>query len=158
MRVQVLVLDGVFDTGLSVMLDALQTATELAQLNGKPSVRFDVELVGLSESARTQQGLTVQLRRASERARPEIVLVPALGAKMPEPLTRALARPDVERAGELLQAWSAAGATLAAACTGTFVLARSACWTGRAPPPPGGCRRFFASCTLESRWTTRACW
>lgn len=131
MRIQVLVLDGVFDTGLSVVLDALQTATELAQLNGKPSVRFEVELVGLSETARTQQGLTVPLKRASERTRPDVVVVPALGAKMPEQLKRALARPELERTGDLLRAWSTSGAILAAACTGTFVLGRSGLLDGQ---------------------------
>jgi transcriptional regulator GlxA family with amidase domain len=131
MRIQMLVLDGVFDTGLSVMLDALQTATELAQLNGKPSLRFDVELVGLGTRARTQQGLTVELSRASSRGRPDVVLLPALGAKMPEQLTRALEQPEISQACELLQSWSERGATLAAACTGTFVLARSGLLDGR---------------------------
>src|SRR5690349_9214909 len=44
---------------------------------------------------------------------------------MPEPLEAALARPDVRGAGDLLRRWSRSGATMAAACIGTFVMAES---------------------------------
>lgn len=132
MRIQVLVLDGVFDTGLSVVLDTLQTANELALANGKPSLHFDVELVGLSAKARTQQGLMVALTRVERAARPDVVIVPALGAKTPEALGCALARSDVKRAGGLLRDWSQAGCTISAACTGTFVVAQSGVLDGRA--------------------------
>ena len=46
MRVSVLALDGVFDTGLSIVLDAFQTANELADLSGLSSSRFEVTVVG----------------------------------------------------------------------------------------------------------------
>ena len=59
MHIMVLALDGVFDTGLSTVLDAFQTANELAALSGLVAPRFDVKLVGLRRSVRTSQGLTV---------------------------------------------------------------------------------------------------
>jgi len=132
MRVQVLVLDGVFDTGLSLLLDALQTASELAKLNGKPSVRFDVELVGLARKATTQQGLTVRLAPANAKARPDVVVVPALGSKLPDALGEALRRPTVQRACRLLGDWASTGTMMTAACTGTFVLAETGALDGHA--------------------------
>jgi transcriptional regulator GlxA family with amidase domain len=59
------------------------------------------------------------------------VLVPALGAKMPDALAARLARPDVADAVAVLQRWSRAGATTGAACTGTFLLAESALLDGQ---------------------------
>ena len=56
-------------------------------------------------------------------ARPDAVLIPAIGAKMPGPLQDALKRRDVRDAGALLRQWSANGVLVEAACTGTFVLA-----------------------------------
>jgi transcriptional regulator GlxA family with amidase domain len=52
-------------------------------------------------------------------------VVPAIGFKMPEPLERALARPDVRDATAQLRQWGARGALMTAACIGTFVLAES---------------------------------
>jgi transcriptional regulator GlxA family with amidase domain len=53
------------------------------------------------------------------------VVVPAIGFKMPGPLEAALARPDVRDASSLLRLWSNRGATMTAACIGTFVMAES---------------------------------
>jgi transcriptional regulator GlxA family with amidase domain len=124
MRVSVLALDGVFDTGLSTVLDAFQTANELACLSGLSSPRFEVTVVGVRKNVKTSQGLTVPVRAAPRRV-PECVVVPALGFKMPDPLERALARPDVRDATAALQQWAGQGAIMSAACIGTFVLAEA---------------------------------
>jgi len=124
MRVSVLALESVFDTGLATVLDAFQTANELAGLSGLSSTRFDVTVVGVRKTVRTSQGLTVPVRPMSKRA-PDCVVVPAIGFKMPDPLQRALARPDIHDAAEVLRQWSEQGATMSAACIGTFVLAES---------------------------------
>ena len=73
---------------------------------------------------KTAQGLTVPVRPVSKLA-PDCVVVPALGFKMPDPLQQALARPDVRDATLVLQQWARQGATMSAACIGTFVLAES---------------------------------
>ena len=81
---------------------------------------------------RTAQGLTVPVKPADcGAARPTRVLVPALGAKMPDALAARLARADVADAVLALQRWSRGGATAGAACTGTFVLAESALLDGQ---------------------------
>src|SRR4249920_1563038 len=105
MRVSVLALESVFDTGLATVLDAFQTANELAELSGLASSRFDVTVVGVRMSVRTSQGLTVPVRPAPSRA-PECVVVPAIGFKMPDALERALKRPDIGDATALLRRWA----------------------------------------------------
>ena len=119
-----LALDHVFDTGLATVLDAFQTANELADASGFSSSRFDVTVVGVRKHVKTSQGFTVPVRPAGKRA-PDCVVVPAIGFKMPEPLQRALARPDIGDAAVLLQEWAERGANMSAACIGTFVLAES---------------------------------
>ena len=59
MRISVLTLDGVFDLGLSAVLDAFQTANELIELSDMAVPRFDVRIVGVRKKVTTSQGLTV---------------------------------------------------------------------------------------------------
>jgi transcriptional regulator GlxA family with amidase domain len=127
MRLYVLVLDGVFDTGLSAMLDTLGTAADLAAEPGKAA---QVRLVGLRHKVRTFHGLTVPVTPAARLPRPDVVVVPALGCKTPATLTAALARPDVAEALPLLRRWAKSGALMTAACTGTFVLAETSLLDG----------------------------
>ncbi len=124
MRVHVLALDGTFDLGLSAVLDAFRTANELAGALALEVPPFDVRLVGVRRSARTAQGFRLPLVPAGG-ARPDCVVVPALGVKMPGPLELALARPDVRDAAAALRGWARGGALVSAACVGTFVLAES---------------------------------
>lgn len=130
MRVDVLVLDGVFDLGLSAVLDALQTANELNEVAGLGVPRFDVRVVGVRTKVATSQGLRVPIRAVGTRT-PDCVVVPAIGFKMPEPLEAALLRPDVRDAGAVLRQWSRRGAMMTAACIGTFVMAESGLLDGQ---------------------------
>jgi len=125
MKIHVLALDGVFDTGLATVLDAFQTANELAEMSGLTAPRFDVSIVGVRKAVKTSQGLTVPVVPITLRIIPDWVVVPAIGFKMPGPLQTALARSDVRDAVTLLRSWSERGAITAAACIGTFVLAES---------------------------------
>ena len=68
MKIAVLALDGVFDTGLSTVLDALGTANELAALQQLESLRFDVRTIGMRRRVRTAQGLHVPVHRAGTDA------------------------------------------------------------------------------------------
>ena len=124
MRIDVLALDGVFDLGLSAVLDAFQTANELIELSGLAVPRFEVRIVGVRRAVKTVQGLGSRSGRSAARA-PDCVVVPAIGFKMPGPLETALARPDVRDAATALRHWARRGATMTAACIGTFVLAES---------------------------------
>jgi transcriptional regulator GlxA family with amidase domain len=124
MRVDVLALDSVFDLGLSAVLDAFQTANELAGVSGLTAPRFEIRVVGLRRAVKTAHGLTVPVQPAGSGA-PDCVVVPAIAFKMPGPLEAALKRPDVRDAGDALRQWARRGATMTAACIGTFVLAES---------------------------------
>jgi transcriptional regulator GlxA family with amidase domain len=124
MRVSVLALESVFDTGLATVLDAFQTANELADLSGLSSSRFDVTIVGVRKNVKTSQGFTVPVHPVGKRA-PDCVVVPAIGFKMPDALQRALARPDIRDSADVLRQWADRGAMMSAACIGTFVLAES---------------------------------
>src|SRR5215470_5033412 len=124
MRVHVLALDGVFDLGLSAVLDAFDTANELAQMSGLSGERFDVKIVGVTKSVKTSQGLVVPAQPIGSRV-PDCVVVPAIGFKMPGPLEAALARPQIRDAAVALRQWARKGAMMTAACIGTFVMAES---------------------------------
>ena len=59
------------------------------------------------------------------------MVVPAIGFKMPRPLEAALTRPDVRDSFDALRSWARSGATMTAACIGTFVLAESGLLNGQ---------------------------
>jgi transcriptional regulator GlxA family with amidase domain len=125
MKIDVLVLNGVFDTGLAAVLDAFATANELAVAQGLVSVGFDVRLVGLHRRVRTNQGFTVAVSAATKCDSGAWVIVPAIGARTPEPLAAALATREAQAAARHLRRWADAGAHVAAACIGTFIAAES---------------------------------
>jgi transcriptional regulator GlxA family with amidase domain len=125
MKIHVLALDGVFDTGLATVLDAFATANELAAMADLTSPQFKVAIVGVGHSVSTSQGLIVPAVPAPRGTVPDWVVVPAIGVKMPGPLQEALARPDMSEAVRALRSWASRGARTSAACIGTFILADS---------------------------------
>jgi transcriptional regulator GlxA family with amidase domain len=129
MRVDVLALDGVFDLGLSAVLDVLQTANELIAMSGMAVARFEVRTVSVRRRVVSAHGLVVPVRPIGGR-KPDCVVVPAIGYKMPEPLERALSRRDVRDAADALRQLARGGTTMSAACIGTFVLAESSLLDG----------------------------
>ncbi len=130
MKITVLALNGVFDTGLAVVLDAFTVANQLAAAQGLKSVEFDVKLVGLRRQVNTSQGFTVPVVPTKGSSVGDWVIVPALGDKTPEPLAAALATPEKQAAARLLRQWAGEGAQIAAACIGTFVVAESGLFDG----------------------------
>ncbi len=124
MRVAVLVLDQVFDSGLSVILDTFATANDLAS-EGRKAAAFEVTVCGLRKRVGTAHGMTVPTTHVEQLRKPELVLVPALGAKTPSTIAEALERPDVVEAASLLRQWHEAGVRIGGACTATFLLAAS---------------------------------
>jgi transcriptional regulator GlxA family with amidase domain len=131
MKIDVLSLNGVFDTGLATVLDAFATAGELAATQGLTSVKFDVNLVGLHSEVRTNQGFTVPVLPAYDCAAGDWVVVPAISDRTPEHLAAALATAEVQAAARLLCKWADSGAHVAAACIGTFIAAESGVLDGQ---------------------------
>ena len=130
MLIYVFALNGVFDIGLASLLDVIGTANELGQRE-QSSLQLDMRLVGVRQEVHTAQGLSVPVTRVTVLPRPDVVLLPALGSKMPQPLLAALTRPDVIEAGTWLRQWAAAGVHIGAACTSTFVLAETGLLDGQ---------------------------
>jgi transcriptional regulator GlxA family with amidase domain len=125
MRLTVLALDGVFDTGLTVFLDMFSTANELAAAQGAARPPFEVTIAGVRPQVRTAHGLMATVDLAGDIPRPDWVVVPALNTKQPERLVASLGRPDVLDAMAQLRRWRAGGSGVAAACIGTFLLAEA---------------------------------
>jgi len=131
MKLHLLVLDGVFDLGLAALTDTLATANELAAALPHALAPIEFTFVGVRRRVRTAQGLTVPVVPAESVTQPDAVLVPALGAKMPDMLAARLALRDVAEAVAVLQRWSRGSTSIGAACTGTFLLAESALLDGQ---------------------------
>lgn len=125
MRIAILALEGLFDTGLTVALDAFAIANRFAALQMGGTPRFDVSIVGVRKKVRTGQGFSIPVQTITPELKPDWVIVPALGTGTPELLVPALARPDIRQAKAQLLAWHAEGAQIAASCIGTFVVAEA---------------------------------
>ncbi len=85
MRVDVLALDGVFDLGLSAVLDVFQTANELIVMAALEVPRFEVRTVAMRRTVKTSHGLTVPVQAIDGRI-PDCVVVPAIGFKPASPI------------------------------------------------------------------------
>ena len=125
MRFAILALEGLWDTGLTVMLDALTLADSFSALQMGGTLRFDVSIVGVRKKVRSGQGFAIPVKTVTPDLKPDWVIVPALNTGRPEQLVPALERRDVKRAKEQLQQWHARGARIAAACIGSFVVAET---------------------------------
>jgi transcriptional regulator GlxA family with amidase domain len=130
MRIHILALNGVFDTGLAAVLDAFGMANALAEMLGLSSLRFQMKVVGLHKSITTAHGLKMPVIEAARVQTPDAVVMPAILHVRPEPLVKALAGREVREAGSVLRKWSGRGALTATACLGTFVLAEAALLDG----------------------------
>ena len=124
MRINVLVLDGVFDLGLAAILDVFETANELIDASNLAIPPFETKLVGVRRSVTTSHRLRVPVAARGHRT-PECVVLPAIGFKMPNVLENALTRPDIADAADMLRSWDRCRAMMTAACIGTFIMAES---------------------------------
>lgn len=125
MRIHVMVLDDVFDTGLAAMLDAFALANRFAQRERRGKPPFEVVTMGVRATVRSGLGNELVVQPLAAKPRPDWVVVAALATGSPEQVTAALARPDVRQVQQQVLAWHAKGTKIAAACIGTFLLAEA---------------------------------
>ncbi|MFJ5295592.1 GlxA family transcriptional regulator [Pseudomonas sp. NPDC088368] len=130
MKITILAIEGVFDTGLTVLLDAFATANDLGILLLETSPHFKVDTIGVRSSVRTARGLEVPVSPVDPSSRPDWVIIPALNTRMPEELVESLGRADMLDAKEQLLTWHDQGAGIAASCIGTFLLAETGLLSG----------------------------
>lgn len=143
MRIVILAFDGVFDTGMTVLLDTFATANELAVANGFAKPPFDVKLVGARKRIRTALGLSTLVEPLAAVRKPDWAIVPAINAKQPDKLAAALQRRDVREALAHLRPWHAKGVNVGAACIGTFLLAEAGLLDGREATTTWSLAPFF---------------
>ncbi|AOW94063.1 AraC family transcriptional regulator [Rhodococcus sp. WMMA185] len=130
MRVAVLAVDGVFDSGLSILLDVLATANALHERADVGQSPFTVVPVAVEPSVRTGHGLELVTTPLEDIAElPDVLVMPAIGVRTPAQIV------DTVRGHPALD-WVAegrrSGAALAAACSGTFFLAEAGVLDGLA--------------------------
>jgi transcriptional regulator GlxA family with amidase domain len=126
MRVGLTAMPGCFDSGLTVLLDVFRTAERLRRTVDPSIDPIEVRTVGSAKTVDTAAGLTLAVDHVvgddSALAELDAFIVPGLGAGTPAALAQVLASTHVRR----LRSWLAPTGddlALAAACTGTFVLA-----------------------------------
>ncbi|MFJ7774584.1 GlxA family transcriptional regulator [Streptomyces yangpuensis] len=127
MKVAVLAVDGVFDSGISAVLDVLHTAHALRrQVAGTPPPAFDIRTVGVRRRVRTGLGHRIDTEPAAAAAEDaDLLVVPAMMERRPELLVEAVASAAYRPVRRLLTDARERRTPLATACTGTFLLAES---------------------------------
>jgi transcriptional regulator GlxA family with amidase domain len=123
MDVAVLVLDGVFDSGLAAVLDVVHTANELRGQLADPPPPWRVRITGLRRRVRTGAGHLVTTEPVTHD--PELLVVPGVAEKRPDQLIE-FASGRAQAPARLLVAETRSRRTpIAAACTATFLLAEA---------------------------------
>ncbi|MFD3262880.1 GlxA family transcriptional regulator [Phenylobacterium ferrooxidans] len=118
MRVVVLALPGGLASSLAITLDALETANQVS-LGGGRQAPFEVTTL------RPDRGAPPGLGRG------DLLIAPGLGTRSEAELIAGLATPAVRRAARIAADAHAAGASVAASCASTFILAQAGLLSGR---------------------------
>jgi transcriptional regulator GlxA family with amidase domain len=135
MRVGLIAVPGCFDSALTTLLDVFATAERLRAMVDPAIDPIVVRTIGATPTVATGAGLTLVPDQALDDAalaELDLLIVPGLGTFTPAALADALASPDVRRLRRRLIALADGGVAVAAACTGTFVLAEAGLLDGRA--------------------------
>ena len=125
MRIAVLALDGVFDSGLASVLDIMRCANELWERLPQPPPAWQVTTVGFGDTVRTGAGHTVDTAPVDRVAHCDLLLVPAVAERHPEALVDIVSGPATAAARELLAETRTRGTQVASACAGTFLFAEA---------------------------------
>jgi transcriptional regulator GlxA family with amidase domain len=156
MRVALTAVPGCFDSGLTTLLDVFRTAEQL-RATVDPSIDpIEVRMVGSATKVTTAAGLTLAMDHVvgddDALAESDVFVVPGLGLATPASLSEALASRHIRR----LRNWLAQTddrPALAAACTGTFVLADAGLLDDRAATTTwwlaGEFRRLYPKVQLD---------
>jgi transcriptional regulator GlxA family with amidase domain len=131
MDVAVLVYDGVFDSGLSAILDVLDAANAMRAEFPQPPPAWQVTTVGFRRRVRTGAGHVVTTQPTAEARRADLLLVPALAERRPDALLDHVSGPASTAVRTLVADTRERGTPVASACTGTFLLAESGVLDGR---------------------------
>lgn len=131
MDVAVLAYDGVFDSGLSAVLDVLHSANAMRDELPQPPPPWQVTTVGFRRRIRTGMGHMVATEPAAGAGAADLLLVPALAERRPDALLSHVSGPESAPVRDLVARALGRGTHIASACTGTFLLAESGVLDGR---------------------------
>jgi transcriptional regulator GlxA family with amidase domain len=124
MQVAVVVYDGVFDSGLTSILDVLDNANALgAQIHEPPT--WTVTMVGAAPQVRTGAGLVVTPKPLEHAQTADLLVVPALAGNSPEALLDHVGGDVSLPVRDLIARTRTRGTAIASACAGTFLLAET---------------------------------
>ena len=131
--ITILVLDGVFDSSLSITLDTLHAAQAILAARGL-APQMQVRTIAAKATVTTRAGLRLkvdsQLRTVNQAAA-EWIIVPGMGYHSEQELGDCLARSDTLHAIRWLAAAGADRAKIAASCSSAFLLAQAGLLNGR---------------------------
>lgn len=130
MRIALLVVDGVADSGLALVRDVFTAANLLADHVDSHIDRFAVTLHAPHEEIRTAYGLHIaaQLMSTMLDEPPDVLITPSLGLVTAEQIVPAVM---ADQTVATLRAVHEAGISTAGACSGTFFLAEAGILDGR---------------------------
>src|SRR5471032_696745 len=131
--ITVLVLDGVFDSSLSITLDTLHAAQSIfAARGGAPKVQ--VRTIAAKAHITTGAGMRMKADLQLKAAQHEVsdwIIVPGLSHRSDQQLGDGLARSDAVQAMRWLAAAGAGKTRIAASCSAVFLLAQAGLLNGR---------------------------
>jgi transcriptional regulator GlxA family with amidase domain len=125
MHIAVVVYDGVFDSGLSAVLDVLDNANALGGQIHESSPTWNVTLVGPAPQVRTGAGFLVAPEPLEQADTADLLVVPALAGSDPSALLDHVGGEASLALRDLIARTRDRGATIASACAGTFLLAEA---------------------------------
>src|SRR3984893_16652872 len=124
MQVAIVVYDGVFDSGLTAILDVLDNANALGgQIHEPPT--WDVTMVGPTPQVRTGAGLLLEPKPLEHAQTADLLVVTALAGYEPAALLEFVGGDASLPVRDLIARARDRGTTIAAACAGTFLLAEA---------------------------------
>jgi transcriptional regulator GlxA family with amidase domain len=124
MQVAVAVYDGVFDSGLTAILDVLGFANALGDQIHEPPT-WNVAMVGSSPQVRTGAGFVVAPKPLEYARTADLLVVPALPEIRPSALLEYVGGDASLPVRNLIAQARDRGTAIASACAGTFLLAEA---------------------------------
>ncbi len=124
MKIGIIVVQGCFGSGVAALLDILGTAQAHRERVDPSIAPIEVAVAGFRRRVKTGSGLSVDADRSPDELEGcDVIVLPATGAKEGAALVSSLQHRDIQRSIPILQSLHRSGHTVAAACTGVFVLA-----------------------------------